>query len=104
MFLCGSDNCRTPVPYTHLYEDILLNDKYRHDAGTKELSELKLRIKEYLKNETSKSSNKGFDKVTKLLMDLNIDHILTTNYEYGLKLVKRYKLHLIDKIDLNRLK
>ena len=77
-----NDNCRTTVPYTHLYEDILLNDKYRHKAGTEDLSELKLRIKEHLKNETSKSSNKDFDRVIKLLLNLDLKNILSTNYEY----------------------
>lgn len=83
--LLGASNNQELVPYTHMYEDILLNDKYKHNFnGSDDLTELKSNIKNHLMGVLSKSQNSDFDDITKQLIELNVDNILTTNYEYTL--------------------
>lgn len=70
------------IPYTHMYEDILLNDKYKKSSLNS--PDVKSIIKAHINDVVSSSSCKDFNKVAERLIKLDVNHLLTTNYEYTL--------------------
>ncbi|MBQ0021923.1 MAG: hypothetical protein KBT29_01655 [Prevotellaceae bacterium] len=87
------------IPYTHLYEDIMLNEKFGHHPNTDkiDLTELKKHIKSYLEDVLSQPISSGFNNVANQLLEINWNNILTTNYEYTLARVLTEKNYIYKK-------